>query len=194
MLLGVPSPLSTSDSQSDGDMELAPTPSSSHTGEGGSVAGGGEGPGGEGPGGEGDDGDEDSADEADGDQGTKKRDCYKLPDEVEDQVIEWVREHQCLWNRKRSDYRNTVKKEALWEQKGTEVGVTKKHIMNWFKGLRDNYRRLMKRKTKSGAGQLQLTDREEWLRTKFMFLRDVARNTRAPVTSVSTHEFLEHFL
>ena len=66
--------------------------------------------------------------------------------------------------------------------------------MNWFKGLRDNYRRLMKRKTKSGAGQLQLTDREEWLRTKFMFLRDVARYTRAPVTSVSTHEFLEHFL
>ena len=103
-----------------------------------------------------------------------------------------MREHQCQWNRKRSDYRNVVKKEALWDQKATELGVTKKHLMGWFKGLRDNHRRLMNRK--SGDGALELTEREQWVRQKFMFLADVARYKRAPVTSVSTHELLEHFV
>ena len=212
MLLGVPASPSTSESPSDEEMELAPTPSSSHTGESGSVAGGGvaggegpdvaggggEGPGveglaGGGPGGEGDDGDEESADETGEDGSKKQKQCFKIPDEEEDQVIEWVREHQCLWNRKRSDYRNTVKKEALWAEKGAELGLTKEHIMGWYKGLRDSHTRLLKRQ-KSGAGALHLTDREEWIRQKFMFLRDVGRQTRAPVTSVSTHEFLEHFV
>ena len=65
------------------------------------------------------------------------REAQKAQDQlrsVDDEkiVIAWVNENECLWNNRMTDYRDTKKKEALWQTKSDEMQYPGKHQRNRF--------------------------------------------------------------
>ena len=57
----------------------------------------------------------------------KKRE-YKLKSVDDEEImISWIQGQECIWNNRMSDYRDTKKKEALWQVKATDMGYTGKY-------------------------------------------------------------------
>ena len=62
-------------------------------------------------------------------------------------------------------------------------------LKGWFRSLRDTHTRLDKKK--SGDGAPDLTERAEWIISKFVFLKTVTRHRPEPLQSVSIQLFLD---
>ena len=65
------------------------------------------------------------------------------------------------------------------------MGRTAENLKGWFRSLRDTHTRLDKKK--SGDGAVNLTEREQWIVTKFAFLKGVSSHHPEPLKSVSTN-------
>lgn len=98
-------------------------------------------------------------------------------------MCDFLRENAILWDIKRTDYRRVDKKAKLWEDQAKIIGKTVEHLQGWFKSLRDTHTRLHKKK--SGDGAPELTEREQWVKANFSFLKSVVRHHAEPVNSVS---------
>ena len=107
-----------------------------------------------------------------------------LTDEEENSMLEFLEEHPLLWDIKLTDYRRTDKKNKLWDEQAAKLGKTADYLKGWFKSLRDNYTRLDKKK--SGDGAPELTEREQWVKSSFGFMKPATRHCPEPVNSVST--------
>ena len=68
---------------------------------------------------------------------------WSLPDQVEQDLVEWLQDNSYLWLRSTKDYH---RKKAAWEMKAQELGVTLKHLQNWWKNVKDWFVKLSKRK------------------------------------------------
>ena len=53
-------------------------------------------------------------------------------DHDEEIVIAWVNENECLWNNRITVYRETKKKEALWQAKADKMQYSGKYFRNRF--------------------------------------------------------------
>ena len=93
-----------------------------------------------------------------------------LTTQEEDDLAELVREHEFLYNKKKTDYKNKDKKDRLWEEKAKEMGRDPDEINAWFESMRTRFGRLLKKKSSDGAKTD--TDREAYIRMKFAFLTD----------------------
>ena len=49
-----------------------------------------------------------------------------LSDDVEDDLIEWVKQTPCLYNKGLKDYRDAQKRNRLWHEKAEELGMSGK--------------------------------------------------------------------
>lgn len=98
---------------------------------------------------------------------TKKppKDCKISYQDVEDDLVEWFRENDSLWNTQRTAYRDRARRQRLLATKAEQIGISVEHLWTWFKSLRDMFTRLDK--NKSGDGQPTFTEREQWIREKF---------------------------
>ena len=112
----------------------------------------------------------------------RKNPCNLSIDD-EELMLEFIRDNPVLWNIKMTDYRRKDKKDKIWEDQAQLMNKTADTLKGWFRSLRDTHTRLDKRK--SGAGAPQLTEREEWIITKFAFLKTVTRHRPEPLQSVS---------
>ena len=83
--------------------------------------------------------------------------------------MEWVSLNPCLWNQKDRDFKNRAKKEGLWQDKATEVGVDVKTLKTWYTDLRDFNTKL--HSGKSGDPARIYTDREKWIMDRLAFLQ-----------------------
>ena len=54
--------------------------------------------------------------------------AWSLPDQVEQDLVEWLQGNSYLWLRSTKDYH---RKKSAWEMKAQEIGVTFKHLQNW---------------------------------------------------------------
>ncbi|XP_075976644.1 uncharacterized protein LOC142976920 [Anticarsia gemmatalis] len=61
-----------------------------------------------------------------------------------ERLIEFVRQHPCLYDTKDTYYKNVARKKKLWEQIGHEINKSGDVAKNKWKGLRDNYLRYKK--------------------------------------------------
>jgi len=113
----------------------------------------------------------------------KKKRNFPLPRDVEEVMVEWVRETEVLWNSKKHNYHNTAIKTGLWHDKGQELGYTGEHLRGWWTGMRDNYTRL--HHPKSGQAAPNPTDRQQWILANLHFLQAVVRHRAEPVRPVS---------
>ena len=100
-----------------------------------------------------------------------------------DDLAEWVREHEFLYNKK-TDYKNKDKKDRLWEEKTNEMGRDPDEINTWYESMITRFGRLLKKK--SGDRAKTDTDREAYIRMKFAFLTDhIVESKGRQVVSVS---------
>jgi hypothetical protein len=62
-----------------------------------------------------------------------------------------------------------AEKDKLWSDKAVEMGKTVDVIKTWYASLRSRYGKLKKKR--SGSGDMELTERDEWAVRNFEFLR-----------------------
>ena len=92
--------------------------------------------------------------------------AWSLPDEVQQDLVEWLQGNSYLWLRSTKDYH---KKKSAWEMKAQEIGVTFKHLQNWWKNVKDWYVKLSKKT--SGQATKLLTDRDKWVLKNIAFYK-----------------------
>ncbi|XP_014663104.1 PREDICTED: uncharacterized protein LOC106805847 [Priapulus caudatus] len=107
---------------------------------------------------------------------------FCLDVQEEQLMCDFLCENVILWDIKKTDYRKVDKKTKLWEDQAKAMGKTVEHLQGWFKSLRDIHTRLDKKK--SGDGAPELTEREQWVKANFGFLKTVVRHHAEPVNSV----------
>ena len=88
------------------------------------------------------------------------------PDQVEQDLVEWLQDNSYLWLRSTKDYH---RKKSAWEMKAQEIGVPHKHLQNWWKNVKDWYVKLSKKA--SGQAKKQLTDRDKWVLKNIAFYK-----------------------
>lgn len=116
------------------------------------------------------------------DKGKKKNPC-NLSIAEEELMLEFIIDNPVLWNVKMTDYRQKDKKDKIWEDQAQLMEKTSDTLKSWFRSLRDTHTRLDKKK--SGDSAPNLTEREEWIMSTFVFLKTVTRHRPAPLQSVS---------
>ena len=112
---------------------------------------------------------------------------FCLADEEEKSMLEFMQENPLLWDIKLTDYRRTDKKNKLWEEQAVKLSKTADYLKGWFKSLRNNFTRLDKKKSRDGAPDL--TEREQWVKDNFSFMKAATRHRPEPVNSVSISYF-----
>lgn len=111
-----------------------------------------------------------------------KKTEFTLNAEQENAMCEFLQENAMLWDTKLTNYRRTDMKSKLWEDQATKLEKTVEHLKGWFKSLRDAHTRLDKKK--SGAGVPELTERDQWIKKSFEFLKGVVRHRSEPVRPI----------
>ena len=112
-----------------------------------------------------------------------RKTAYTLNPEEEMTVLEFLKENPLLWDIKKIDYRNTAKKDRVWKEQAVTMEKSVEHLQGWFRSMRDTYTRLDKKR--SGDGQPDLTERDQWIVDHFDFLKTTVRHRPEPVRSVS---------
>ena len=102
-------------------------------------------------------------------------------------MCDFLRENAIIWDIKKTGYRRVDKKAKFWEDQGKAVGKSVEHLQGWFKSLRDTHTLLDK--NKSGDGAPEMTEREQWVKANFGFLKTVVRHRAEPVDSVSINTY-----
>jgi len=116
-----------------------------------------------------------------------KKTQYCLDFKEEQLMCDFLHDNPCIWDIKKTDYRRVDKKAKLWEDQGKAMAKPVVHLQGWFKSLRDTHTRLDK--NKSGDGAPDMTEREQWVKANFGYLRTVVRHRAEPVKSVSINTF-----
>lgn len=91
---------------------------------------------------------------------------WSIPDVMEEQLVEWLRENTYLWLRSTKDYH---RKKVAWEEKARELGISLLHLEKWWKNLKDWYVKLLKKT--SGQARKQLTGRDKWVLNSLSFYK-----------------------
>ena len=102
-------------------------------------------------------------------------------------MLEFIRDNPVLWNVNMTDYRRNDK---IWDDHAHVMEKQADTLKGWFRSLRDTHTRLDK---KSGDGAPDLTRREKWIISTFVFLKTVTRHRPEPLQSVSYRTFF-HFI
>ena len=90
--------------------------------------------------------------------------------EKEQDIIEWLKDNPCLFNKKEPGFMDQAKKNALWATKAESIGLTTKQLTRWFKSTRTSFGKISKEVNKSGSAPAELSDRQNWILTNFEFL------------------------
>ena len=114
----------------------------------------------------------------------KPRKNFTLPTDDEDVVFEWLQENELLWRRGHKSFKDTNRKRAMWQAKGSELEVTAEHLQGWWRGMHTWYVKL--HRVKSGQAAKRFTDRERHILQKCAFYEGELRHrSSAPMKSVS---------
>ncbi|XP_037952113.1 uncharacterized protein LOC119682692 [Teleopsis dalmanni] len=63
----------------------------------------------------------------------------KMEEKLEEQLIKAVRKHDCLYNSKSRNYRNTKYKDITWRSIASNLNITSENAQKKWKNLRDYY-------------------------------------------------------
>lgn len=118
-------------------------------------------------------------------QKKSRRKALLLDDDTQEQLIEWVREHEFLWRKGATDYKDTKKKTELWTRKARELDIEEgaEALRTWWKSVQDLYAKLLSKK--SGQAAANLTDRELFIQRNCAFLhKEVKPRKGQPLRSI----------
>ncbi|XP_041474526.1 uncharacterized protein LOC121423264 [Lytechinus variegatus] len=114
-----------------------------------------------------------------------RRKALLLDNDTQEQLFEWVREHELLWRKGATDYKDTKKKMELWTRKARELDIEEgaEALRTWWKSVRDLYTKLLSKK--SGQAVANLTDRELFIKMNCAFLcKEVKPRKGQPLRSI----------
>jgi hypothetical protein len=95
---------------------------------------------------------------------------FVFTDEQEQSIVEWLQEHQILYNKKLREFSTGgAKKQKLWDDKAAELGCTTGQLMRYWESMRTIFGKLTKQK--SGQATPQHTERQQWILQAFNFIR-----------------------
>ena len=72
-------------------------------------------------------------------------------------MVEFLTEHEVLYNKKLQDYLDKNKKQALWDEIAATLGKDVKLLQTWYDSMRTSYGKILKDNKKSGSGLDHLT-------------------------------------
>ncbi|XP_052218100.1 uncharacterized protein LOC127835702 [Dreissena polymorpha] len=103
-------------------------------------------------------------------QKKSRRKALLLDNDTQEQLIEWVQEHELLWRKVATDYKDTKKKTELWTRKARELNIEEgaEVLRTWWKAVRNLYAKLICKK--SGKAAANLTDSELFTQSNCAFL------------------------
>jgi hypothetical protein len=108
-----------------------------------------------------------------------------LTPEDEEAMVDWLREHPLLFNKKLTLYKDKGKKDALWAEQARLLEKDVVLLTVWYRSIRTRYGKLTK--LKSGGGTGDRTERDLWILEKFDFLRShIHEVQQRTIVSVST--------
>ena len=107
---------------------------------------------------------------------SQPRPSYILDAEQEEQVLEWMREHDEVWRRGHRLYKQ---RKQIWAIKADELGVSVDYLEKWWKSIKDWYVKLRKLPPSGSAARLP-TDREKFILEKVAFYSVQQTRSRKP--------------
>nr|XP_054755711.1 uncharacterized protein LOC129261687 [Lytechinus pictus] len=85
-----------------------------------------------------------------------RRKALLLDNDTQEQLFEWVREHELLWRKGATDYKDTKKKTELWTRKARELDIKEgaEALRTCWNSVRDLYAKLLSKKSGQAAANL----------------------------------------
>ena len=108
-----------------------------------------------------------------------------LTEEQEQDVADWYRENEVLYNKCKKGYRDNKLKMTLFEEKASSLGprCTAQQLRTWIESMRTTVGKITRNTSDSRDDARTMTDREKWVMDSFGFLQDHIR--RITVTRLS---------
>lgn len=108
-----------------------------------------------------------------------------LSKEQQEDVADWFQDNEFLYNTRHADYRNAEKRDRYFREKAGQLECTIKELETWIKSMRDRAGKLTKDSDKSGREAVKLSEKDEWIISKFgyltKFMRRVGESKRCRV-------------
>ena len=83
-------------------------------------------------------------------------------------IVEFVKQHEELYDKTNDSFKDKQKKEGLWEQLAATRNLPVKTVKKWFDTQCTRYGKLTQ--MKSGQAAEKSTKRQSWLKDSFSFL------------------------
>ena len=106
--------------------------------------------------------------EDEGKSSSKKVKKLVLNTAEEDELVEWIRDNEEIYDKSSKGYKDTEKRKKLWRIKAASMEYDLAALMAWYENMRTRYSKLVK--SKSGDGKKDPTPREDWILKNFSFL------------------------
>ena len=91
-----------------------------------------------------------------------------LSDSDKEAIVEFVKQHEELYDKTNDSFKDKQKKERLWELLAATRNLPVKTVKKWLKTQHTKYSKLAK--TKSGQAAEKSTEQQTWLKDSFSFL------------------------
>ena len=88
-------------------------------------------------------------------------------DSDKEAIVEFVKQHEKLYDKTNDSFKDKQKKERLWEQLAATRNLPVKTVKKWFETQCTRYGKLTQ--TKSGQAAEKSTERQTWLKDSFQF-------------------------
>jgi len=98
-----------------------------------------------------------------------------LTDAQKEEVIDWLKDNPSIYAKRLTDYKDSQKKEKLWEDKAADMGVEVADLKTFYKSNRTKMTRIKRTVGKSGDGAETVEDlsaTDNWVWEKFSFIKD----------------------
>ena len=94
-----------------------------------------------------------------------------LSEDQEQDVADWYRSQEMLYNRRMADYKRVDIKSRIIDEKATELGCTTQQLKTWIDSMRTAVGKITDpAKKPSGGAAKVLTDRDSWIMENFGYL------------------------
>ena len=108
-----------------------------------------------------------------------------LSDSDEEAIVEFVKQHEELYDKTNDSFKDKQKKERLWEQLAATRNLPIKTVKKWFETQRTRYGKLTQ--TKSGQAAEKSTEPQTWLKNTFVFYKVTSKGREFPSLLHSSH-------
>ena len=101
----------------------------------------------------------------------QKKEALNLTEDQEQDVADWYRSQEMLYNRRLAQYKRIDIKSRIIDQKAKELGCTAQQLKTWIDSMRTSVGKLTdpSKKPSGGAARI-LTDRDNWIMENFGYL------------------------